>query len=36
MESGKEIGGKQFQETVWSFARSISPRTVVDAEIRRK
>jgi hypothetical protein len=35
MESGKEIG-KQLQEIVWSFARRISPRIVVETEIKRK
>jgi hypothetical protein len=34
MEAGKEIGGKQLQEIVWSFSSSIPSRFVVEGEIK--
>jgi len=34
MEAGKEIGGKQLREIVWSFSSSIPPRIVFKGGIK--
>jgi hypothetical protein len=34
MEAGKETGGKQLQETVWSFSSIIPPIAMVEAGIK--